>query len=219
MLHGIDVSFCQTRPPPFDDPRVGFAYIRATTGPRRDKLAAWHVSRMRPTGKPFGLYAFYEPDHSALEHFEAFDQFAAELRFESQEQPLVPAVDVEYYKGHGVGPSWEPGLRDFCDRLTEAYRAPPMLYMTAATWLLLGKPAWVSNCRHWVPWYPVEGHALNLSSPRPSKVPCGASWDVWQYGAAPLGGQVQRQYASTSLDLDWASSLYLVGGGVLSSPV
>lgn len=209
-LQGFDVSYCQDPAlVPWGDDRIAFGIVKGTEACTEDSKVKQHVARIRAAGKKLGLYHFFHPDVAAKAQFEAFDWLCASVAY-GHDGDIVPAVDVEYFKGHEVKPTWNALAQEFCDMLDEAFEGRCMLYMSESTWVCLGRPTWVLEHPLWVPLYVRDGFPppKELS---PRFVPGAGQWCIWQNYVGPLFGSLQDTKARGAVDHNIARRLPLIG--------
>lgn len=203
---GCDVSYCQEpKRVPWADQRLSFGIVKATEGVSRDRNAVAHAEAIRAAGKVLGAYHFFRPDMGSRDQFEALDAAALAMGY-GKPGDLVPAIDVEYYRGHEVKPTWCGPLRAFAELLTEAFSAPPLIYCSQSTWVCLGRPAWLLQYPLWVPLYVRDGR-VPPKSLAPRYVPGGGDWAIWQHYVGPLFGTIQDTAARGAVDHNLAKQL------------
>jgi hypothetical protein len=211
LLFGCDVSGWQPSTlVPWSDTRINFGLVKFSEGDGQASSAAGHVAHIRACEKPLGAYHFFHPECDARSQFEAFDGVSSRVGY-GKPGDIVPAIDVEYFKGHGVTKYWTPLLDAFAALLEEGYHCKPMLYINAATWQLLGSPAWVLEHPLWVPFFSLEKHPAPASLPLsvvPGKL---ENWAIWQRLGGKLFGNVQEQAAYGAVDQNLAQRLPLIG--------
>jgi GH25 family lysozyme M1 (1,4-beta-N-acetylmuramidase) len=221
LLFGCDVSYCQAPSlVPWGHPRIDFGNVKATEGAARDSKLAAHVERIRAAKKHLSLYHFFRPDVEIQAQYEAFANASADVGYGNGDPlDVVPDIDVEYFGGHAVTRAWEPLLRDFVDRLTEAfYGQRPLLYLNWETWICLGSPEWALDCPLWVPFYMREGLTMPTGDVLDKRHVPGklTDWSIWQFGAGRLFGNKQEGQESYSVDQNRARYLPLLNGEKLT---
>lgn len=213
LLFGCDVSSYQPATlVPWADDRIAFGLVKFSEGDTRAAAAGGHVAALRKANKLLGAYHFFHPECSARSQFEALDT-AANVQGYGGKGDIVPAVDVEYFRGHGVTKQWCEQLQPFVDMLTEAYDALPLIYMNASTFYLLGEPSWLLRCPLWVPYFSREGCLRPAALPLAMVPGHTDNWAIWQQLGGKLLGTVQDQKCAGAVDQNWAKRLPLVGDG------
>jgi hypothetical protein len=212
-LFGCDVSAYQptigTLSTPWNDPRIDFGIVKLSESLYETKSATAHCAAIRSAGKRLGAYQFFHPEVDAHGQFEAFDLAAAQAGYGNPDD-MVPAVDVEYFSGHGVSPAWEPLLKELVDYIVEAYNWP-LLYCNWETWHLLGEPQWFEKCHLWIPFYSAEGLPMQAPPLNPKHVPAKREdWAIWQFGAGKMFASIQCQKGG--VDQNRANYLPLISG-------
>ena len=211
MLFGCDVSGYQSAAlVPWSDERIGFGLVKFSEGEGQAASAERHVAAIRAAGKPVGGYHFFHPECDERTQYESFDCVAARGNY-GNPGDIVPAVDVEYFKGHGVNAAWNAPLQGLVALLEEAYACKPMLYINAATWQLLGSPAWVLEHPLWVPYFSIEGHPAPANLPLWTVPGHSPNWAIWQRLGGKLFGDTQAQKAYGAVDQNIAQHLPLIG--------
>ena len=207
---GCDVSYCQSPSlVPWGDERVEFAIVKATEGVHTDINAAAHVAKIRAANKPLGLYHFFHPEIDRRAQFEEFDACSRAVGY-GKPGDIVPAIDLEYFHGHEVLPTWSHPALELAEMFAEAFSARPLLYCSAATWVCMGRPAWVLEHPLWVPMYMIDGYAPPATL-APKYVPGGGEWAIWQYFVGPLFAEKQASKARGAVDHNRARRLPLIG--------
>lgn len=191
---------------PWADPRIAGGIVKATQDTHEQPSARRHCAAIRAAGKPLGLYHFFHPEGDPKAQFDAFDYVARDVGYGLPED-IVPAIDVEYFSGHGVTAAWNDPLRQLAEDMAQAFAAP-LIYLSMGTWILLGRPQWIFAYKLWVTFYRFKGldHPLNLP---PQYVPGGREWHLWQYYGGRLFGKVQE--SQPAVDHNSARSLPLIG--------
>lgn len=207
MLTGCDVSVFQ--PPGLVDwGAQDFGIVRATYGKSPDKSTAEHIKRIRGSGKLVGLYHFFRADQPVDVQLAAYWQRSVDCSVGIGD--IVPAVDVEDFPGHKIGPDDVAALHAFCRDIRSMFGVDCLIYITQRDWHRLGKPAWVLNHPLWVAHYPGYGSTSTLSKPA---TPNGAPWRIWQCMVGPLGKRLQKHDDPKAVDQNLAvSPLPLIAG-------
>ena len=209
-LFGCDVSGYQpANLVPWADPRIGFGLVKFSEGDGQASSAVAHCAKVRAAQKPLGGYHFFHPECEARGQFEAFDGMSALVHY-GYPGDVVPAIDVEYFKGHGVTVAWNASLQELVALFSEAYSCKPMLYVNAATWQLLGKPSWLLEHPLWVPYFSREGCAAPEGLPLSMVPGTRTDWAIWQRLGGRLFGNVQAQAGFGSVDQNIAQHLPLI---------
>lgn len=208
-LKGCDVSAFQA-PGLVDWSRFDFGIVRATYGKSPDKSATDHAKRIRDAGKVLGLYHFFRADQPIEQQFEAFEGVATAVGLGPGD--LLPAIDVEDFPGHAIGPADVPELVEFGD----ACRVPwgdVILYVTQRDFGRLGKPQWVIERPLWVAHYPARFATSPLAKPA---TPNNQPWSIWQCLVGPLGQQLQDHKHPRAVDQNVAvDPLPTIGAGAI----
>ena len=130
-VQGVDVSHYQGE---IDWKQIAaqgihFAYIKATEGSGYvDERFADNWTGAQAAGLLAGAYHFFSFDSPAQSQAELYIQTVGPL-----EGMLVPAIDVEYYAGHGKVPDKEHVntlLRELLELLEAHYHVKPIIYST-----------------------------------------------------------------------------------------
>lgn len=199
ILTGCDVSVFQ--PSLLVDWRgYDFGIVRATYGKNPDKSTLAHVARIRVAEKKVGLYHFFRADQPVQAQFDAFVDRCEACKIGAGD--IVPAVDVEDFPGHTIGPNDVAALSQFCELLRSQFDCLPLIYITQRDWHRLGKPAWVLDHPLWVAHYPGYGSTSPLAKPA---TPNGAPWRIWQCLVGPLDRRIQKHDDPKAVDQNFAS--------------
>lgn len=175
-----------------------FGVVRATYGTKPDKSTTEHVKRIRGAGKVVGLYHFFRADQSVEEQFQSFCAVASDCRVGPGD--IIPAVDVEDFPGHQIGPADTGALEHLATALRELY-GDCLVYVTQRDWHRLGKPQWVLTHPLWVAHYPRYGATSPLAKPA---TPNGTYWRIWQYLVGPLDKRIQKHDDPKAVDQNLA---------------
>lgn len=153
---------------------IHFAYIKATEGSSHtDERFAYNYGKARETGLKTGAYHFFSFDSPGAAQAEHFIRTA-----EPFEGMLTPAVDVEFYGDKEENPPLpdqvETELRDFLNRVEQAYGSRPVIYATKEAWELYIRghfddyPLWIRD---------IWQKPVLISETGESTYP----WTFWQY--------------------------------------
>ena len=214
LLTGCDVSVYQPLAL-VDWSRQDFGIARATYGKSPDKSTVGHIERIRKAGKKVGLYHFFRADQAVDLQFAAFWSRCVDCSITTGD--IVPAIDVEDFPSHTIGPSDINALRVFCNLISGAFGCKPLIYITQRDWHRLGKPAWILEHPLWVAHYPGYGSLSPLAKPA---TPNGAPWRVWQCLVGPLDRRIQKHNDPKAVDQNFASDpLPTIGETVKPEPV
>lgn len=210
MIFGCDVSGYQPSTlVPWEDARIGFAIVKMSEANREATSARLHIPKVRAAGKRLGGYHFFHPEFDPQLQYDEFYSVSVETGYGTPDD-IVPAIDIEYFSGHGVTPAWCKPLRAFADLIEQAF-AKPLLYCSESTWVCLGRPAWLVDYPLWVPAYMADGWKPK-DTLAPGLVPVGAEWAIWQYYVGPLFGTTQDSRARGAVDQNRANYLPLISG-------
>ena len=192
---------------PWADFRIAGGIVKATEDAHEQASCRRHCAAVRAASKPLGLYHFFHPEGDVKAQFDAFDYVASHVGYPLATD-IVPAIDIEYFQGHGVTAAWNAPLRELVEMFVQAYGASPLLYLSMGTWICLGRPEWVFAHKLWVTFYRAKGleHPLNLP---PKYNPGNRHWDLWQFYGGRLFGKVQE--SQPAVDHNAATSLPLIG--------
>lgn len=193
LLRGCDVSDYQL-PTLVDWSTQDFGIVKATDGKRRMKRTVEHVQRIRSAGKLVGLYHFLRSDQSVEAQADAFGLALQECGGID----IAPALDVEDYPGHKIGPDDAQTASAFLDRFPGVQW---MIYISNQDWLRMGKPSWMLDHPLWVPHYPANGSTSLLKGP---STPNGAAWRIWQCRVGPLDRALQHDKHPKAVDQNLA---------------
>jgi hypothetical protein len=199
LLTGCDVSVFQPLAL-VDWSRQDFGIVRATYGKSPDKSTTGHVERIRKAGKRVGLYHFFRADQDVEAQYNSFMDRCEACSIVSGD--IVPAVDVEDFPSHKIGPGDVGALEAFCSLLCAQFDCKPLIYITQRDWHRLGKPAWILGHPLWVAHYPGYGATSPLAKPA---TPNGAPWRIWQCLVGPLDRRIQKHDDPKAVDQNFAA--------------
>lgn len=130
---------------------IDFAYVKATEGSSHtDEKFAENYAGARGAGLKTGAYHFFSFDSAGISQAEHFIRMV-----EAFEGMMAPAVDVEFYGNKKENPpdadQVEVQLRDYLNRVEQAYGMRPVIYATREAWELYIKgrfeeyPLWIRD--------------------------------------------------------------------------
>lgn len=198
-IHGVDLSHYQADSlVPWTQLAASskFVIVKASDGVSKDPGCIDHVNHVRGLGMTVGLYHFFRDALSVQQQMDTFVQIADECKL--QPGDLLPAIDIEDYPGHQIGPQTSEPAEQWCERATDIWGSA-IVYLTQRDWGRMGSPAWVLAYSLWC------AHYTGRELPGPA-TPDHRSWRIWQYAVHPYAPGVWTNdfKAARAIDHNWA---------------
>jgi GH25 family lysozyme M1 (1,4-beta-N-acetylmuramidase) len=198
-LHGVDISHYQSdvRLPWLEIAKTShFVIIKASDGTSKDPGCKGHVEHARDAGLAVGLYHFFRDPLPVGNQFRMFGEVADACSLAPGD--LLPALDVEDYPGHTIGPPTSELAEQWCNAAKNIWGGA-MLYCSQRDWARMGASQGLLQFALWVAHYP--GREL----PGPA-TPDHKPWRIWQYAVHPYAPGVWTNDFKSPLAIDhnWA---------------